>query len=261
MRITILKGQDPRHNFFAKSIASISEVEALTLTHKRADKQRLKKMLFKSPKTFFNRVSKYLFYYFMQWNKREKSFFSTNTIEQEIVVQNYNDSETVKLIRDFKPDLIAVFGTPIISKEIIQIPKYGAINLHGGISPDYKGGNTIFWALFNNDLRKVGATIHFMVEKVDSGAILSKVYPQLKEGDDEFTASAKTFLDATEEFIEIIKWIKENQKVPLGIEQSSKGKLYLAKDRTAIKEIQGVIKIRKNLKNVYIDKGVERFYA
>jgi methionyl-tRNA formyltransferase len=261
MKIIILKGQDPRHNFFAKSIITTNNIESMVFTHKREDKQRLKKMLLKSPKTFFNRVSKYIFYSIIKWSSREREFFGHNPIADEIVVNNYNDQSTIKMICDFKPDLIAVFGTPIIANEILDIPKYGAINLHGGISPDYKGGNTIFWALYNNDLEKVGATIHYMVEKVDSGDILAKVYPDLNSNDDEFTASAKTFKYSTEKFIKIIQWIQKNQQRPKGEIQSSRGKLYLAKDRTLLKEIQGIKKIKKSLQNINLKKRVERFYA
>ncbi len=261
MRITILKGQDPRHNFFAQKIRTIENIETQVLTHKREDKSRLKKMLLKSPKTFFNRVSKYLVYSFTKWNKKERDFFGSNIIENEKIVQNYNNEETIQLIRDFKPDVIAVFGTPIIVKDILEIPRYGAINLHGGISPEYKGGNTIFWALFNNDLEKVGATIHYMAEKVDSGEVLAKVYPDLNSQDDEFSASAKTFKYATEEFLEIIKWIKTNNKQARGEGQHGKGNLYLAKDRTLLKEFQGINRIKNNLKNAQLKKRLEKFYA
>jgi len=261
MKIIILKGQDPRHAYFAKEIQSIKNIEAMVITHRRADKKRLKKMLLNSPKTFFNRVSKYILYSLTQWNTKEKTFFGSIIIDNEKTVHNYNDKSTIEIIKNFQPDLIAVFGTPIIANAILEIPKYGAINLHGGISPEYKGGNTIFWALYNNDLKKVGATIHYMVEKVDSGKVLSKIYPDLNEKDDEFTASAKTFKYATEEFINIIKWIQTHGRKVEGEEQNSKGTLYLAKDRTLLKEIKGFRKISKNLKSVNLQKRVERFYA
>lgn len=260
MKVCILKGQDYRHNYFAKNIVEIQGVETLVLTHKRADGNRLKKMLFKSPLTFFNRLSKYFFYFIVRWNARERSFFGDCKIDKEIVVQNYNTTETVDIIREFKPDVLAVFGTPIIANDIIEIPRFGAINLHGGISPEYKGGNTIFWALYNNEINKTGATIHYMLEKVDSGDILAKIYPDLNAMDDEFSASAKTFQYAVEEFVKIIECIKESKQKLYGEKQDGPGKLYLAQDRTIIKDIIGFFKIRKNLKRINIEKKVEIFY-
>lgn len=260
MKICILKGQDYRHNYFAKKLLEIEKVETLILTHKRLNNDRLKKMFFKSPSTFFSRLSKYFLYTVLQWNNREKSFFGNIQIPQEIVVQDYNNQETINMIKEFNPDVIAVFGTPIISNEIINIPKFGAINLHGGISPEYKGGNTIFWPLYNNEINKTGATIHYMVEKVDSGNILAKIYPDLNSSDDEFSASTKTFKYAVEEFVKIIQRINDSKQKLQGIKQENIGKLYLAKDRTIIKDLIGLIKIKMNLKNVNIEKRVEIFY-
>ena len=70
-----------------------------------------------------------------------------------------------------------------------------SVNLHGGISPLYRGGNTIFWPLFKGDLMHIGATIHYMVEKVDSGHILSRVYPEINETDNEFSLTGKISKD------------------------------------------------------------------
>lgn len=260
MNICILKGQDPRHIYFAKKVAGLSTNECLILTHRRTNKSRLLNMLIKSPATFLNRVSKYIFYYFLKWNQREKDYFKVNKIQNEVVVENYNSDVTFNLINDFTPDLIVVFGTPIISNRIIKLPKFGAINLHGGISPEYKGGNTIFWALYNGEVDKAGATIHYMVEKVDSGTILAKVYPDINSTDDEFTVSAKTFQIATEEVCRIIEKIEKEKSILEGLPQSSQGRLYLAKDRTIFKDIGGFFKIKKNLSNISLASRVERFY-
>lgn len=217
-------------------------------------------MMIKSPVTFFNRVSKYIFYTFVKWKLREKVYFKINKIPDEFIVESYNSDETFDLISDFGPDLIVVFGTPIISNRIMNLAQFGAINLHGGISPDYKGGNTIFWALYNGEVEKAGATLHYMIEKVDSGDILAKVYPDIKSTDDEFTVSAKTFEYATNEMCRIIKKIDSEHRILPGEKQTEKGKLYLAKDRTLLKDFIGLFRIKKNLKNVSLIKRIERYY-
>ena len=152
------------------------------------------------------------------------------------------------------------FGIPIISKKVIAIPRLGSINLHGGISPQYKGGNTIFWALYNNEPELAGATIHYMVEKVDSGEVISKVYPSIQKGDNELSVSCKTFKDATAEMVSIVKWMIEHDKPIPGEVQKSKGHLYLAKHRNFMKEIGGLIKIKKYIRSTQLDQRIERFY-
>lgn len=260
MKIVVLKGNSPRHNFFAKSILNIENVECKLICHNRLGSKRLIKMIKKTPWTFFSRVGKYVYFFFTGWDKKEAAFFGQPAFTGELKVDNLNDSSTIEIIKDFAPDLIVSFGIPIISDRIISIPKYGAINLHGGVSPYYKGGNTIFWALLNDEANLAGATIHYMVNKVDSGDILVKIYPEIDPRDDELSVSVKTFKYATEEFSTLIRNLIIKKQALRGQKQSEKGKLYLAKDRTLLKSIWGSYRIKKNLKKVSLKKRIERFY-
>lgn len=71
-----------------------------------------------------------------------------------------------------EPDLIvlAAYGQ-IIPKNILNIPKLGAINIHPSLLPKYRGASPIQSAILNGD-KKTGITIYFMDEKMDSGPII-----------------------------------------------------------------------------------------
>ena len=260
MKVLILKGDSPRHNYFAKKISEIDGVEYKIISPERLGQRRLKKMLLRSPSTFFSRVSKYTLQKIRNWKAKERTYFGDIKDLVETKTKSLNSNGAIELMRDFNPDLLVAFGIPIISTKVIDVPKYGAINLHGGISPEYKGGNTIFWPLYKKDLNKVGATLHYMVKKVDSGDVISKVYPDINPKDDEFTVSGKTFKYATDEMVEIVLHIKESNKPISGEKQTGKGSLYLAKDRTLFIDIKGPRVIKKNLKGVFVEKRIERFY-
>lgn len=58
-------------------------------------------------------------------------------------------------------------------KEILDIPKYGCINLHGSILPKYRGAAPIQWAILNGD-KTTGVTTIYMNEKMDEGDIILK---------------------------------------------------------------------------------------
>jgi len=260
MKILILKGNAPRHNYFASEIKQLNGFETLTLGFNRLSKSRLSNTFLKSPKTFFSRSTKYLFKFIRGWNSKEQVFFNYPLSTQDLVVDSFNSSSSIKIMKEFEPDILLAFGIPIISNKIISIPKYGAINLHGGISPEYKGGNTIFWPLYKGDINNVGATIHYMVKKVDSGKVISKVYPEISPIDDEFSVSVKTFKLATSEMVNIVNWIKcYNKKIP-GSEQNEKGNLYLAKHRTFLVDLLGPLKIKNKLAKVFLKQRVKRFY-
>lgn len=89
-----------------------------------------------------------------------------------ITVPNINDPRCVEFIRGLAPDLIAVCGTGVIKREVFSLAPRGAINIHTGITPEYRSADPIFWAIYNNQADKVGVTIHFVDDGIDTGAII-----------------------------------------------------------------------------------------
>lgn len=89
--------------------------------------------------------------------------------------------EFVKVLEKIAPDIIVVaaFGQ-IISKEILELPKYGCINVHASLLPAYRGAAPIQWAVINGD-KESGVTIMQMDEGLDTGDMLSKVIVPLDE--------------------------------------------------------------------------------
>ncbi len=75
-------------------------------------------------------------------------------------------------LKSFDIDLIVTcaYGQ-IIPKEVLDMPKYGAINVHASILPKYRGSAPIQWSLFNGD-SKTGVTIMYMDEGMDTGDII-----------------------------------------------------------------------------------------
>lgn len=80
--------------------------------------------------------------------------------------------EDYQKILDLNPDLIVTcaYGQ-IIPKELLDAPKYGCINIHASLLPDYRGGAPIHKAVMDGK-DKTGVTIMYMDEKMDSGDIL-----------------------------------------------------------------------------------------
>jgi methionyl-tRNA formyltransferase len=99
------------------------------------------------------------------------------TIQPEKV----SDTNFCGLIREKAPDIIIVvaFGQ-ILSKELLMIPKWGAINIHASLLPKYRGAAPIQRAILNNE-SVTGLTIIRMDEGVDSGPILYQESVQIKE--------------------------------------------------------------------------------
>lgn len=83
--------------------------------------------------------------------------------------QKIKTPEFVSQLREMKPDLIVVaaFGQ-LLSKEILELPKYGCINVHASLLPKYRGAAPIHWAVINGET-STGITIMQMDEGLDTG--------------------------------------------------------------------------------------------
>lgn len=83
-------------------------------------------------------------------------------------------SEFIEKVRSLSPDLIIViaFGQ-ILPGEILKIPQFGCINVHGSLLPKYRGAAPIQWAIINGE-EVTGVTTMFMDEGMDTGDILLK---------------------------------------------------------------------------------------
>ena len=83
-----------------------------------------------------------------------------------------------QIIKDLKPDLIitCAFGE-IISEDILNIPKKGALNIHASLLPKYRGASPIQGALLNGE-KETGVTLMYMDKGMDTGDIIdSKSFP------------------------------------------------------------------------------------
>ncbi len=96
-------------------------------------------------------------------------------LENDLLVYNprrIKDEECVEYLKSFNPDVCVVVAYgQILSKEILDIPKYGCINIHGSILPKYRGPAPIHRAVINGD-SEVGVTIMYMNEGLDTGDII-----------------------------------------------------------------------------------------
>ena len=93
------------------------------------------------------------------------------------------DEEVISEIKKINPDLIVVVAYgKIIPKEIIEIPKYGIINVHSSLLPKYRGASPIHSAIINGDI-ETGVSIMYIEETLDSGDVILKEYCSIEEED------------------------------------------------------------------------------
>lgn len=96
-----------------------------------------------------------------------------------------NNLEFIEEIKKLEPDVICVVAYgKILPKELLNIPKFGCINVHGSLLPKYRGAAPIQWAVLNGD-KTTGITTMYMNEGMDTGDMILK--EEVEIGEDETT--------------------------------------------------------------------------
>ena len=97
--------------------------------------------------------------------------------------ETLKDETFAELLKKLSPDLIAVVAYgKILPKSVIDFPKYGCINVHGSLLPEYRGAAPMQRAIIDGK-DKSGITIMYMAEGLDTGDMLLKKELAIKEND------------------------------------------------------------------------------
>ncbi|MFR4986709.1 MAG: methionyl-tRNA formyltransferase [Lachnospirales bacterium] len=107
-------------------------------------------------------------------NTPVKQFALDNGIEKIYQPEKIKDEDFVKVLKDLNADLFVVVAYgQLLSEQVLNIPKYGCINVHGSLLPEYRGAAPIQWAIINGE-EKTGVTIQYMEKGMDSGDMILK---------------------------------------------------------------------------------------
>ena len=119
-----------------------------------------------------NKSAKNTLEYFRERNESVSS--ELGYLPKTMEVTSINDDEVFETLQRLSPDLMVIWGSGIIKPHIIATAKK-AINLHMGLCPYYRGAIANQYAVIRNNHARIGATIHYAEEKVDSGDILATI--------------------------------------------------------------------------------------
>jgi len=101
------------------------------------------------------------------------------------------DEEFYKVVKMIAPEFIIVVAYgKILPEEVLELPLYGCINVHGSLLPKYRGAAPVQWALINGE-RITGVTTMLMDAGIDTGDILERAEVEILDGDNYETLSGK----------------------------------------------------------------------
>jgi len=171
MKIVVLTTETLHHTYFVQELAKAFPLESVLV------ERNIALAPFETHHPFEDTRESY---------ERKVFFHDKNVrltdIAKTFEVASANDLDSLTHLKDIAPDVIIVFGTGKISKEVIQICPNGIINLHGGDPEKYRGLDTHLWAIYHRDFGSLVTTLHHLNEKIDAGSIILQAAIPLERG-------------------------------------------------------------------------------
>lgn len=172
---------------------------------------------------------------------------------QVLTPEKLND-QFIQHLKGIRPDLIVVaaYGK-IIPREILEIPKYGALNIHPSSLPKYRGASPIQAAILNGEV-ETGVTIIQMDEKMDHGPIISTRKVILSDQDTFESLSKKMFEAGADLLIKTIPDYLSGKIKPLVQDHA------IASYCTIIKKEDGYFDINTVPTSEKLDRMIRAYY-
>lgn len=125
--------------------------------------------------------------------------------------EEVNSHQWIAKIAAINPDIIfSFYYRKMIGREILDLPRMGALNLHGSLLPAYRGRCPVNWVIINGE-KQTGVTLHYMIDKPDAGDIVGQKAVAIDLSDtakilyDKLCLAAKDILD------EVLPLIKKGE--------------------------------------------------
>lgn len=128
--------------------------------------------------------------------------------------QRIKRAEAITELRQYPADVfvVAAFGQ-ILSKEILDMPRYGCLNIHASLLPKYRGSSPIQWAVINGE-EKTGVTIQQMNEGIDTGDILYRKEIMISEKETGASLFDKLSILGAEAIVEALSLLEKGELKP-----------------------------------------------
>jgi folate-dependent phosphoribosylglycinamide formyltransferase PurN len=226
LKVLLLTGSHPRHLYLVNKLAEIGIVSAHIMEVRGA--------FVPTPPAGLEEIDRDNFIrHFADRDAAELKHFNNTSLPPhlptlKVLKHELNSEHTINWVRNQTFDLAISYGVHMLSKELLEVMPEHSWNIHGGLSPWYKGNTTLFWPFFMLRPNWAGMTIHRLTARLDAGAIVHQAVPNLAYGDGLHDVACKAVLQVVDDLIKILDEgsIEHIKYVP----QNANGKLWVGSD-------------------------------
>jgi len=181
MKVVFLTGSHPRHAFIARSIAASGTLVGLVIEQREA-------FIPEPPLDIAPKTRDLFRHHFTSRDAAEARHFVGSVLPdracRNVTMAELNTPGTVSFINELSPDLILSYGVHKLTLETLAgITCKKQWNIHGGLSPWYRGVTTHFWPSYFLEPQMTGMTVHELTQDIDGGALIHQSVAALVRGD------------------------------------------------------------------------------
>lgn len=181
MKVVFLTGSHPRHAYMARAIAATGRLAGLVIEQRESFVPQAPEGLNLATADLFR-------LHFARRDAAEAHHFGDPVLPQvtryDVSMAELNTAATVDFVNAQSPDLILSYGVHKLTPETLNGVKCPLKwNIHGGLSPWYRGVTTHFWPSYFLEPRMTGMTVHELTEAIDGGDIIHQSAADLIRGD------------------------------------------------------------------------------
>lgn len=226
--IVAITGDHPRHHYVLRQLARTGLVTGWIAEAREAHVPQPEESLSAELKSLFR-------LHFDRRAAAEHRFFGdpdpggAADVDRLVVArEDLNGPAVHRFLEARAPRLIFAYGCHMLSGETLSRSGQYAWNVHGGLSPWYRGVATHFWPSYMLEPQMTGVTLHEMTDAVDAGGIIHQTAVDLVPGDglhDLACRAVRTFADALPD---VVSRVLDRPGHVAGVRQKTSGRLWLA---------------------------------
>lgn len=251
-KILLITGNDLRHRYFVHHLNHHFPLTGVFFERLQyPEPLPMSKLEREAWHWFFNRRDKF----------EQQTFSSAKNLKPKNLPEIFhvpegelNTPKWENKIHTMDPDLIVLFGGSLIGDKILNKYPERILNLHIGITGEYRGSSCNFWPIHDRRLECLGATLIQINQGIDTGGILAQEIIKIEETDDEQSLMGKTIILGVELAIEVIKKLGQNFSPRLDL--NNNGSLFLKKDFGP----QTVLKVKKMVESLGLKNSIKSHF-
>lgn len=227
MRVVLLTGSHPRHLYVVNRLIETGMVVGHVI-------EQREEFIPQPPEGLQDIDRENFIRHFADRDASEHHFFKEDSVVKEaiptlpVTLKELNSQNTIEWIKSLNADVMISYGVHKLTDELLNEGPKHAWNIHGGLSPWYRGNITLFWPFYNLKPNWAGMTIHRLTAQLDGGGIVHHSVPELTYGDGLHDVASKAVMQVAKDLHEIL--LNINLDKISYVSQKSSGKLFTSSD-------------------------------